>query len=62
MKSHYNDEKRYSFDERFEWERHEQQVYNRFLRRMKRLGCAIIIITCLWSIGWIYRIMMALIE
>lgn len=56
------DESRERKEDLHEWERHEQELYNRFMRKMKRVGCAIIIITLLWSLGWMYKILMLLIN
>ena len=56
------EESRERKEDLYEWERHEQELYNRFMRKMKRVGCAIIIITILWSIGWMYKILMLLIN
>lgn len=62
MNSLFEQKKNRTFKDRFEWEVQEQRAYNRFIRKMKRLGCAIIIITCIWSLGWIYKIVTALME
>lgn len=56
------EESRASKEDLHEWERHERELYNRFMRKMKRVGCAIIIITLLWSLGWMYKILMLLIN
>lgn len=46
----------------FEFEKRDREALARLRTLGRRVGCAIIVVTVLWSIGWMYKILMLLIN